>query len=75
MATNPPTYADSVASLRTSLKFLDSSVETLDAGVSDFPRLINVLKTVRVRLLPNSSKSSVLSAALTSLPHSLSTAL
>ncbi|KAK5991233.1 DASH complex subunit spc19 [Cladobotryum mycophilum] len=41
------TYADCVDSLRTSLKFLESSVETLDDGVADFPRLINVLKTVR----------------------------
>jgi DASH complex subunit SPC19 len=46
-----PTYADCVASLRTSLKFLESSVETLDSGVSDFPRLVTVLKSVRVSLL------------------------
>lgn len=43
-------YADCVSSLRTSLKFLESSVETLDEGVSDFPRLVNVLKSVRVRI-------------------------
>ncbi|PWI68061.1 hypothetical protein PCL_02462 [Purpureocillium lilacinum] len=41
-------YADCVSSLRTSLQFLESSVQTLDDGVSDFPRLINVLKSVRV---------------------------
>jgi DASH complex subunit SPC19 len=40
-------YADCVSSLRSSLKFLESSVDTLDNGVSDFPRLVNVLKTVR----------------------------
>lgn len=45
---NLATYADCVSSLRTSLNFLESSVETLDNGVSDFPRLVNVLKTVRV---------------------------
>lgn len=45
MASN---YADCVTSLRQSLKFLDSSVETLDHGVSDYPRLVKVLKTVRV---------------------------
>lgn len=45
-------YADSVASLRSSLNFLESSVEILDNGVSDFPRLVNVLKTVRVRIKP-----------------------
>ncbi|KAH6623995.1 DASH complex subunit Spc19 [Chaetomium sp. MPI-SDFR-AT-0129] len=42
-----PTYGDCVASLRTSLSFLESSVATLDAGVQDFPRLSSVLKTVR----------------------------
>ncbi|KAH7316645.1 putative mitotic spindle biogenesis protein Spc19 [Stachybotrys elegans] len=41
------TYADCVSSLRNSLQFLESSVETLDKGVSDFPRLVTVLKTVR----------------------------
>jgi hypothetical protein len=49
-ASNLSTYSDCVSSLRTSLKFLESSVETLDNGVSDFPRLVNVLKTVRVSL-------------------------
>lgn len=49
-ASNHSTYSDCVSSLRTSLKFLESSVETLDNGVSDFPRLVNVLKTVRVSL-------------------------
>ncbi|KFH42210.1 DASH complex subunit-like protein [Hapsidospora chrysogenum ATCC 11550] len=44
---NAATYADCVSSLRASLNFLESSVEILDHGVSDFPRLVNVLKTVR----------------------------
>ncbi|KAL8413274.1 hypothetical protein RB594_004772 [Gaeumannomyces avenae] len=39
------TYGDCVTSLRTSLSFLESSVQTIDAGVADFPRLISVLKT------------------------------
>lgn len=43
------TYGDCVTSLRASLSFLESSVQTIDAGVADFPRLISVLKTVRVR--------------------------
>ncbi|KAI9904192.1 hypothetical protein N3K66_000721 [Trichothecium roseum] len=47
MASGSASYADCVSSLRTSLKFLDSSVETLNQGVSDFPRLSSVLKTVR----------------------------
>ncbi|KAK3311676.1 DASH complex subunit Spc19 [Chaetomium strumarium] len=41
------TYSDCVASLRTSLSFLESSVATLGAGVQDFPRLSSILKTVR----------------------------
>ncbi|KAK1244514.1 hypothetical protein MKX07_003313 [Trichoderma sp. CBMAI-0711] len=49
--TGPPggaaSYADCVDSLRNSLKFLEASVETIDRGVSDFPRLMTVLKTVR----------------------------
>ena len=45
-------YADCVSSLRNSLKFLDSSVSTLDDGVADFPRLVKVLKSVRVRFFP-----------------------
>ncbi|KAK3934910.1 DASH complex subunit spc19 [Diplogelasinospora grovesii] len=40
-------YGDCVASLRTSLSFLESSVGTLGSGVADFPRLASVLKTVR----------------------------
>lgn len=43
-------YADCVSSLRTSLEFLKSSVETLGNGVADFPRLITVTKAVRVCL-------------------------
>ncbi|KAK3988429.1 DASH complex subunit Spc19 [Cladorrhinum sp. PSN332] len=46
MAYNP-TYADCVSNLRTSLSFLESSVQTLDQGVQDFPRITNLLKTVR----------------------------
>lgn len=44
------TYNDCVASLRTSLALLESSVDTLGNGVSDMPRLGGVLKTVRVRM-------------------------
>ncbi|KFA64763.1 hypothetical protein S40285_01361 [Stachybotrys chlorohalonatus IBT 40285] len=45
--TTASSYAECVSSLRSSLQFLESSVETLDNGVADFPRLVNVLKTVR----------------------------
>ncbi|KAK2055975.1 hypothetical protein LY76DRAFT_519277 [Colletotrichum caudatum] len=47
MAQNAATYADCVASLRSSLNFLESSVATLDAGVSDLPRLSSVLRPTR----------------------------
>ncbi|KAF4592366.1 hypothetical protein GQ602_002665 [Ophiocordyceps camponoti-floridani] len=49
MLRQPPasSYAECVSSLRSSLRFLESSVQTLDAGVCDFPRLVHVLKTVR----------------------------
>ncbi|KAK1987699.1 DASH complex subunit Spc19 [Colletotrichum cereale] len=47
MAQNATTYADCVASLRSSLNFLESSVATLDAGVSDLPRLASVLRPTR----------------------------
>lgn len=50
-------YSDCVASLRTSLSFLESSVNTLGNGVEDFPRLSSVLKTVRVRIVPPSHRA------------------
>ncbi|ROV91622.1 hypothetical protein VSDG_07955 [Cytospora chrysosperma] len=43
----PSSYSDCVASLRTSVSLLESSVSTLGNGVTDFPRLSSVLKTVR----------------------------
>ncbi|AEO61234.1 hypothetical protein MYCTH_2311201 [Thermothelomyces thermophilus ATCC 42464] len=49
-------YSDCVSSLRTSLSFLESSVDTLGAGVQDFPRLSSVLKTVRhYELIPQTT--------------------
>jgi hypothetical protein len=38
-----------VASLRNSMQLLDSSINILDDGVNDFPRLAKVLQTTRVR--------------------------
>ncbi|KAI1760594.1 DASH complex subunit Spc19 [Hypoxylon sp. FL1150] len=46
-SSNSASYGDCVAALRTSLSFLESSVSTLGTGVADFPRLVNVLKSVR----------------------------
>ncbi|KAI1246345.1 hypothetical protein MGN70_013244 [Eutypa lata] len=69
---HPPTYGDCVSSLRTSLSFLESSVSTLGTGVSDFPRLISVLKTVRhYELIPQPS----LAAAETSLRDEIGPAI
>ncbi|KAK3331445.1 DASH complex subunit Spc19 [Apodospora peruviana] len=47
MSSSSSSYSDCVSSLRTSLSFLESSVNTLGNGVEDFPRLSSVLKTVR----------------------------
>ncbi|KAI1098675.1 DASH complex subunit Spc19 [Jackrogersella minutella] len=46
-SSNSASYGDCVTALRTSLSFLESSVSTLGTGVADFPRLVNVLKSVR----------------------------
>ncbi|KAI1392464.1 DASH complex subunit Spc19 [Hypoxylon trugodes] len=46
-STGSASYGDCVAALRTSLSFLESSVATLGTGVADYPRLVNVLKSVR----------------------------
>ena len=47
-ATNTISYGDCVNSLRDSLSHLEQSVDTLDSGVKDFPRLVVALKQVRV---------------------------
>jgi len=38
-----------VTSLRTSMQLLESSINILDTGVNDYPRLTKVLQTTRVR--------------------------
>jgi DASH complex subunit SPC19 len=48
MSQTTSSYADCVATLRTSLSFLESSVTALHTGVADYPRLGHVLKSVRV---------------------------
>jgi hypothetical protein len=40
-----------VGSLRSSMQLLDSSINILDEGVNDFPRLAKVLQTTRVSLV------------------------
>ncbi|KAI0968946.1 putative mitotic spindle biogenesis protein Spc19 [Xylaria arbuscula] len=74
-STNSASYGDCVAALRTSLSFLESSVTTLENGVSDLPRLASVLKTARhYELIPQTtlqtaeaSLRSELSPAITTL--------
>ncbi|KAI0509656.1 putative mitotic spindle biogenesis protein Spc19 [Xylaria bambusicola] len=71
-STNTASYADCVAALRTSLSFLESSVNTIGGGVADFPRLAGVLKTARhYELIPQST----LQAAESSLRSELSPAI
>ncbi|KAI1343488.1 putative mitotic spindle biogenesis protein Spc19 [Xylariaceae sp. FL0016] len=71
-SSNQASYTDCVASLRTSLSFLESSVETLGNGISDYPRLISVLKTTRhYELIPQPT----LAAAEASLRHEIGPAI
>lgn len=55
----PSNYSDCVASLRTSVALLESSVNTLGNGVADYPRLSSVLKTVRVSPLLQLSQTYI----------------
>ncbi|KAI0003952.1 DASH complex subunit Spc19 [Xylariaceae sp. FL0662B] len=69
---NTASYGDCVAALRTSLSFLETSVSTLGNGVTDFPRLIGVLKSVRhYELIPQRT----LAAAETSLRDEIAPAI
>ena len=45
-----------VASLRASMQNLDSTINILDDGVSDMPRLAKVLQTTRVRIDPTKQR-------------------
>ncbi|KAI1432479.1 DASH complex subunit Spc19 [Xylaria sp. CBS 124048] len=69
-------YADCVSVLRSSLSFLDSSVKTLDNGVSDFPRLITVLKTARhYELIPQTTLQTAESSLRSELAPAITTLL
>jgi DASH complex subunit SPC19 len=48
-----------VSSLRESLVLLDSSIQRIDSGVNDFPRLSKVLRSTRVRMDCKPSRHSV----------------
>ncbi|KAI8953445.1 DASH complex subunit Spc19 [Xylaria longipes] len=74
--TNTATYSDCVAALRTSLSFLESSVTTLENGVSDFPRLVSVLKTARhYELIPQSTLQTAEASLRSELAPAISTLL
>ncbi|RAO65374.1 uncharacterized protein BHQ10_001386 [Talaromyces amestolkiae] len=69
--------SSSVASLRTSLQLLESSIDILDSGVNDFPRLSKVLQTTRhFELLPEptlqEAQQSLLDEITPSIAHLLS---
>lgn len=59
-----------VASLRSSMQLLDSSISILDSGVNDFPRLAKVLQPTRVR--PLYSRTACAEPQLTALPSTSS---
>lgn len=75
-STNTATYGDCVAALRTSLSFLESSVATLESGVSDFPRLMGVLKTARhYELIPQTTLQAAESSLRSELAPAITTLL
>ncbi|KAI1109461.1 DASH complex subunit Spc19 [Nemania sp. NC0429] len=70
------TYGDCVAALRTSLSLLESSVATLGSGVSDFPRLMGVLKTARhYELIPQTTLQTAEASLRAELAPAISTLL
>ncbi|KAI0436627.1 DASH complex subunit Spc19 [Xylaria telfairii] len=75
-STGTATYSDCVTALRTSLSFLESSVTTLESGVSDFPRLVGVLKTARhYELIPQSTLQTAEASLRSELAPAISTLL
>ncbi|KAI0458211.1 DASH complex subunit Spc19 [Xylaria acuta] len=75
-STNTATYSDCVAALRTSLSYLESSLTTLENGVSDFPRLVSVLKTARhYELIPQSTLQTAEASLRSELAPAISTLL
>ncbi|KAI0870208.1 DASH complex subunit Spc19 [Hypoxylon argillaceum] len=75
-STNTASYGDCVSALRTSLSFLSSSVATLESGVSDFPRLMGVLKTARhYELIPQTTLQAAEASLRSELAPAISTLL
>ncbi|KAI1198261.1 putative mitotic spindle biogenesis protein Spc19 [Nemania serpens] len=74
--TGTASYGDCVAALRTSLSFLESSVTTLESGVSDFPRLMSVLKTARhYELIPQTTLQTAEASLRAELAPAITTLL
>jgi DASH complex subunit SPC19 len=73
------TLAPAVSSLRSSLTLLNSSIDILDSGVKDFPRLVKVLKTHQhFELLPEptlrEAQQSLVDEIAPAIQHLLSVA-
>ncbi|CAO2657731.1 Nn.00g038570.m01.CDS01 [Neocucurbitaria sp. VM-36] len=65
-----------VASLRNSMQLLDSSINILDEGVNDFPRLAKVLQTTRhFELISESDLQTAQSALLSEIRPEVDTLL
>ncbi|KAK5112414.1 hypothetical protein LTR85_011523 [Meristemomyces frigidus] len=65
-----------VASLRSSMQLLDSSINILDSGVSDYPRLAKVLQTQRhFELVSEPDLTTAQSSLLSELQPEVSTLL
>ncbi|KAK2867999.1 hypothetical protein FQN49_003261 [Arthroderma sp. PD_2] len=63
----------SVSSLRASLQLLESSIDILDEGVNDFPRLCKVLQSTRhFELLPEPTLKEAQQAILDEITPSIS---
>ncbi|KAI0118227.1 Spc19-domain-containing protein [Nemania sp. FL0031] len=76
MSSNTASYGDCVSALRASLSFLESSVTTLESGVSDFPRLMSVLKTARhYELIPQTTLQTAEASLRSELAPAISTLL
>lgn len=68
MATSPSPLAPALASLRTSVSLLSSSLQILNNGTSDLPRLCKALSQTRhFELLPTSTLSTAQDAVLAEL--------
>lgn len=66
-SSSSPALQGCVSSLRTSMQLLESSIDILDSGVHDYPRLSKVLQTTRVSVECAQSKAIPLAQRLEGL--------